>query len=176
MPGPDRSPAGRRPSGRARRRRSGRRVAGERGRHHHRHRPRLHPRYRSDSLPLSHTRRLHLGNSGMSRPRHWSRMYLHKLKVANLKLLRDMTIPFLHEGSRASGPSSLARMASARPPCCGPLRSPPVDPSAATSWGRPSSHHADKRQEDATVTIEATFGFSQAFHGTRSYPDWKGRL
>jgi hypothetical protein len=98
-------------------------------------------------------------------------MYLHELKVANLKLLRDMTLPFLHEGKPRLwtvfvGENGLCKTSLLRAialAASGPERGNQLGTAFIPTM-------PDKRQEDMTVTIEATFGFSQAFHGNRSYP------
>lgn len=98
-------------------------------------------------------------------------MYLHELKVANLKLLRDMTLPFLHEGKPRLwtvfvGENGLCKTSLLRAialAASGPERGNQLGTAFIPTM-------PDKRQEDATVTIEATFSFSQAFHGKRSYP------
>jgi hypothetical protein len=98
-------------------------------------------------------------------------MYLHELTVANLKLLRDMTIPFLHEGQPRSwtvfvGENGLCKTSLLRAialASTGPERGNQLGTSYISTM-------PDKRREDAQVTIEATFGFSERLHTAREYP------
>ncbi|WNG41322.1 AAA family ATPase [Archangium violaceum] len=103
-------------------------------------------------------------------------MYLHELKVANLKLLRDMTIPFLHEGKPRPwtvfvGENGLCKTSLLRAialAASGPERGNQLGTAYIPTM-------PDKRQpEDAVVSIEATFGFSELFHEERKYPGLEG--
>ncbi|MCY1076461.1 AAA family ATPase [Archangium lansingense] len=102
-------------------------------------------------------------------------MYLHELKVANLKLIRDMTIPFLHEGKPRPwtvfvGENGLCKTSLLRAialAATGPERGNQLGAAFIATM-------PDKRQDDALVTIEATFGFSESLHGQRTYPGLEG--
>ncbi|MFY0527556.1 AAA family ATPase [Archangium gephyra] len=99
-------------------------------------------------------------------------MYLHELKVANLKLLRDMTIPFLHEGEPRSWTVFVGENGLCKTSLLRAIALAAIGPERGNQLGQvfiPTM--PDKRQpEDATVSIEATFGFSGTFHGDRKYP------
>jgi len=98
-------------------------------------------------------------------------MYLHELKVENLKLLRKMTVPFLHEGKPRlwtvfvgeNGHCKTSLLRAIALAATGPERGNQLGTAFITTM-------PDKRQEDAQVNIEATFGFSELFHKQRKYP------
>jgi len=99
-------------------------------------------------------------------------MYLHELKVTNLKLLRDITLPFLHEGKPRAWTVFVGENGLCKTSLLRAIALAAIGPERGNQLGTafiPTM--PDKRQpEDATVSIEATFGFSESFHHLRKYP------
>lgn len=107
-------------------------------------------------------------------------MFLHELKIANLKLLREFNLPFLHEGKPRQwtalvGENGLCKTSVLRAialAASGPERGNQLGQSFIPTM-------PDKRRESADVTIEATFGFvldDDRSHASRSYPGLEGPL
>ncbi|HYO59772.1 AAA family ATPase [Archangium sp.] len=107
-------------------------------------------------------------------------MFLHELKIANLKLLRDFNLPFLHEGGPRQwtvlvGENGLCKTSVLRAialAASGPERGNQLGQSFIPTM-------PDKRRESEDVAIEATFGFAlddDRFHNERSYPGLEGPL
>ena len=105
-------------------------------------------------------------------------MFLHELKIANLKLLREFHLPFLHDGRPRQwtvlvGENGLCKTSVLRAialAASGPERGNQLGLSFIPTM-------PDKRRESAEVSIEATFGFAledDRSHGSRSYPGLEG--
>ena len=107
-------------------------------------------------------------------------MFLHALKIANLKLLRDFALSFLHEGKPRQwtvlvGENGLCKTSVLRAialAASGPERGNQLGQSYIPTM-------PDKRRETADVSIDATFGFAltdDRFHAVRKYPGLEGPL